>query len=210
MRNGGAKATATTAASATTAATAATATARATAAATTALLCGLLLTGCGQNTSPDAAKSPGSVTVPSQKADDKSTTPPAPSTPPPTTPPPSPTVPPSDPTPPQGKRLVAATVSGGIDGRHRSVLVNEDGTYTTVDRKKPPKKGKMPADKLAELRSALAESNFGALPRVSVADPPVMDGVMTAVIYQGHEVATDGMKKVPRLDRVIDALPGLN
>ncbi|GGZ84762.1 hypothetical protein GCM10010329_00180 [Streptomyces spiroverticillatus] len=105
---------------------------------------------------------------------------------------------------------MAATASGGIDGRHRSVLVSTDGSYTTIDRKKPPKSGRMSPKDLAELKDALADSDFAKLPRVSMADPPVMDGITTAVIYQGHEVATDGMKKLPKLDRVIAALPGLN
>jgi hypothetical protein len=178
----------------------------------TAVLCGLLVAGCGgagaPGTGAGTGKTPGGG---SSWSRDGGGTPSAPATPQPSaTPPPASAPPPTHSLPPQGKRLVAATVSGGIDGRHRSVLVNEDGTYTVLDRKKPPKKARMPADRLAELRSALAESDFARLPRISVADPPVMDGIMTAVIYRGHEVATDGMRKLPRLDRVIAALPGLN
>lgn len=176
----------------------------------TAVLCGLLVAGCGgsgdlgpgtgKSPGPGASWSPGNSGTPSAPATSQPSA----------TPPPASAPPPASSVPPQGKRLVAATVSGGIDGRHRSVLVNEDGTYTVLDRKKPPRKSRMPADRLAELRSALAESDFERLPRITVADPPVMDGIMTAVIYRGHEVATDGMRKLPQLDRIIAALPGLN
>ncbi|GHH53917.1 hypothetical protein GCM10018773_56150 [Streptomyces candidus] len=85
-----------------------------------------------------------------------------------------------------------------------------DGSYTTLDRKKGTDKGRMSAAALAELRDALAASDFASLPRVSVADPPVADGIMTAVVYRGREVVTDGMQKVPGLDRVIAALPALS
>ncbi|MFJ6695539.1 hypothetical protein ACIQM4_05660 [Streptomyces sp. NPDC091272] len=187
-----------------------------------AALCGLLLAGCGEGAAggPATGKPSGPEVSVSDSgngpsgAASPSTVPPAPASTPPSAPP-STEVPPSvDPAPSasvpaQTRRLVAATVSGGIDGRHRSVLVNSDGTYTTLDRKKPPRSGRMRPAQLAELRAALAASDFAKLPRVSRADPPVMDGVTTAIIYDGHEVATDGMKKIPKLDRVVAALPGL-
>ncbi|MCX5204257.1 hypothetical protein OG897_22745 [Streptomyces sp. NBC_00237] len=189
--------------------------ARSAAAISGAALCGtLLLAGCGDGKDPLDGK-PSKITTPAASA-----TPSGTATPPPSSPsggPASPSTPlattdpaPSASVPPKAQRLVAATVSGGIDGRHRSVLVNSDGSYTTLDRKKPPKSGRMGAKELAELRDALADSDFAKLPRVSIADPPIMDGITTAVIYRGHEVATDGMKKIPKLDRVIAALPGLD
>jgi hypothetical protein len=93
------------------------------------------------------------------------------------------------------------------------VLVDEDGTYTVLDLRKGAKgteTGRMGAAAFAELRNALADSRFASLPRVSVADPPVADGIMTAVVHRGREVVTDGMKRIPRLDRVVAALPGLD
>ncbi|MFJ2740295.1 hypothetical protein ACIO3O_11555 [Streptomyces sp. NPDC087440] len=154
-------------------------------------------------TAPPSTQAPVTATPPTIPPANGDPTSPAPAPPPATDPQPSASL------PPQGERLVTATVSGGIDGRHRSVLVSNDGSYTTLDRKKPPKTGRMGAKDLAELKDALADSDFAKLPRVSMADPPIMDGITTAVIYQGHEVATDGMKKLPKLDRVIAALPGL-
>ncbi|MFI5802253.1 hypothetical protein [Streptomyces sp. NPDC051561] len=169
------------------------------------------MAGCGQGGGAEAGKSPGGGDTSSREESRTPSAPPTsqpPSTPPAT--PPAPSSPPTNSLPPQGERLVSATATGGIDGRFRSVLVNGDGTYTTLDRKKAPKKGRMGKAELAELRDALADSGFARLPRVSMADPPVRDGITTAVIYQGREVATDGMKKIPELDRVIAALPGLN
>ncbi|MEU8889581.1 hypothetical protein [Streptomyces sp. NPDC048442] len=184
------------------------------AAATAAALCGLLLAGCanGTVTDPGSGKSPGPRTSwsPESSASPSDGTGTPPSTAPPTGPPPSSPAAPATSVPGKSKRLVAATVSGGIDGRHRSVLVNADGSYTALDRKKPPKTGQMKPDRLAELRTALAESDFAKLPRTSLSSPPIADGITTAVIYQGREVVTDGMKKIPGLDRIIAALPGLN
>ncbi|MGW7413627.1 hypothetical protein [Streptomyces sp. NPDC054863] len=185
-----------------------------------AVLCGgLLLTGCndkpGGGAGAGTPSAPGSASAPGSTAGSSAT--PSAGSPsgaptdrtPPTPPPPSSDPAPSASVPANAPRLVAATVSGGIDGRHRSVLVNDDGSYTVLDRKKPPQTGRMTPAELAELRAALRDSDFAKLPRVSVASPPIADGIATAVIHQGHEVVTDGMKKVPKLDRVIAALPGL-
>ncbi|MEU8678773.1 hypothetical protein [Streptomyces sp. NPDC048560] len=103
--------------------------------------------------------------------------------------------------------LVVVTVSGGIDGRHRSVLIDGDGSYATLSRGEPEGKGRMKPAELAALRAALAESEFATLPRVNLAEQPIPDGLTTAVVYQGHEVVTDGSKPLPGLDRVIAALP---
>ncbi|MFI0982436.1 hypothetical protein ACH4SP_36190 [Streptomyces sp. NPDC021093] len=181
-----------------------------------AALCGLLLTGCGKGTIADPGTVTGSTgpSAGTSAGTSPSTgtppgTAPAPTTAPPTGLPPSSPPEPTTSVPGKPKRLVAGTLSGGIDGRHRSVVVNDDGSYTALDRKKPPKTGRMAPAELAELRAALADSDFATLPRVSVASPPIADGIATAVVYQGREVVTDGMKKVPKLDRIIAALPGL-
>ncbi|MFD3517177.1 hypothetical protein [Streptomyces sp. NPDC058657] len=187
-----------------------------------AVLCGgLLLTGCGATGTatggPSSAgtsaasprdSTPSGTGLPSTGAP-SGTAQPGDGTPSPTAPPVTGDPAPSTSVPGKGQQLVAATVSGGIDGRHRSVVVSTEGTYTTTDRKKGSGRGRMSPAELAELRTALAESGFAKLPRVSKADPPVMDGITTAVVHQGHEVTTDGMKKIPKLDRIIAALPGL-
>ncbi len=191
---------------------------RSAAALTAAALCGtLLLTGCDGAGRPPAADTPAPASTATSTPATSTPTAGTPATAAPTaTPPPAPPAT-GDPAPsasvpattPQGERLVAATVSGGFDGRHRSVVVNGDGGYTALDRTKPPKSGRMGARELAELKDALADADFAELPRVSKADPPVMDGITTTVIHRGHEVTTDGMKELPELDRVIAALPGL-
>ncbi|WP_433545698.1 hypothetical protein ACQPZG_11445 [Streptomyces sp. CA-294286] len=198
-----------------------------------AVLSGVLLAGCGTGnggptetgttteaaspTQPTGSTPPTGNGAPPSPTASPSAPPSQPGSPPPSgTPPPSGSPPPSGtPSPPpsvpgKGRLLVTATVSGGIDGRHRSVLVHADGSYTTLDRSKGADKGRMRPAALTELRDALAASDFASLPRMSVADPPVADGIMTAVAYRGREVVTDGTRKVPGLDRVIAALPALD
>ncbi|MFD5099070.1 hypothetical protein [Streptomyces albidochromogenes] len=102
---------------------------------------------------------------------------------------------------------MTATVTGGIDGRHQSVLVNADGSYTTLSGAKEVGRGKMKPAEFAELRKALAESDFTKLPRINMSSRPIADGLTTAVVHAGHEVVTDGSKPVPALDRIITALP---
>ncbi|QNE78945.1 hypothetical protein F0344_34045 [Streptomyces finlayi] len=56
---------------------------------------------------------------------------------------------------------------------------------------------------MTSLRAALAESDFAKPPRINLRGEPIPDGLTTAVVYQGHEVVTDGSKPLRGLDRVI-------
>ncbi|MEN8650947.1 hypothetical protein ABCR94_09970 [Streptomyces sp. 21So2-11] len=173
----------------------------------------LLLAGCGDG-GRDGADAGTSESAPSASTSrtvgstDPSASTPAPA---PTSSSPAPTSPaPTPPPAPADERLVTVTVSGGIDGRHQSMLINGDGSYTTLSLRpeRPERKGRMKPAELAELRTALAEADFAKLPRLNIPEQPVPDGLTTAVVYRGHEVVTgDGAKPLPRLDRVIAALP---
>ncbi|MGW7369662.1 hypothetical protein ACWGI8_41125 [Streptomyces sp. NPDC054841] len=109
---------------------------------------------------------------------------------------------------PTGKveRLVAATMTGGIDGRHESVIVRGDGSYTRLGRGKPDESGRLTPAELATLRKALSDADFPRLPRISMGDP-VPDGRVYAIIYGGREVVTGDPAPPPALGKVISALP---
>ncbi|MGR8008311.1 hypothetical protein [Streptomyces hypolithicus] len=60
---------------------------------------------------------------------------------------------------------------------------------------------------LRALREALAAADFAKIPRVTLREQPIPDGLTTAVVHDGHEAVTDGSRRVPALDRIITALP---
>ncbi|MGW8884539.1 hypothetical protein [Streptomyces sp. NPDC055749] len=163
----------------------------------------LLLAGCGSD-GGDASKSPPGPSRSSTAPGDSTSTPQASPSPSPSSISPAPAPAPAD------ELLVAATVSGGIDGRHQSMLINGDGSYTTLSLGKDRGKGQMEPAELTSLRTALADADFAKLPRINLREQPVPDGLTTAVIYQGHEVVTDGSTPIPELDRVIAALPPMD
>ncbi|HET6860267.1 MAG TPA: hypothetical protein VFH94_24635 [Streptomyces sp.] len=179
----------------------------------TVLVAALLLTGCGGG--DEGADGGGSDAGTSTSAPGASTPPPTPSasTPPPPTPSPSVSAPSDSAPAPAGEGLVTVTVSGGIDGRHQSMFINRDGSYTTSSHRpsRPERQGRMKPAELAALRTALAEADFAKLPRRNLADRPVPDGLTTVLVYAGHQVATaDGAKPIPALNRVIAALPPMD
>ncbi|MFC9245639.1 hypothetical protein ACFT7S_16925 [Streptomyces sp. NPDC057136] len=167
----------------------------------------LLLTGCGDGADVDTPRSAPSASRGSPgSGNNTSTAPPLPPSAPASTPAasasPAPTV--------ADELLIAVTVSGGIDGRQQRMLINGDGSYSTLSHGEPEGEGRMKPAEMASLRAALAEADFAKLPRINLGEQPIFDGLTTAVVYQGHEVVTDGSKPVPGLDRVIAALPPMN
>ncbi|MEV6653079.1 hypothetical protein [Streptomyces sp. NPDC051219] len=104
------------------------------------------------------------------------------------------------------ERLVTVTVTGGIAGRHDSVLVNGDGTYTTLTAGKTGAPGRLTPAELTALRTALKEADFPHLPRVSMGQP-VPDAFIYAIRYQGHEVVTSDPAPPPALRKVLAAVP---
>jgi hypothetical protein len=169
------------------------------------LLAGLLMTGCdgsgteGTNGTGGTGPSRPAATLTTVSAEPPVSPSPAP---------PGTTGPagPRSPAPPRGETLVVVTRSGGIAGRRDSVIVNTDGTYTTLSggRKTGPRR--MKAAGLTELRRAIAASGIGKLPRV-LFHQQVPDAFVYAVSHGGHEVVTSEAEPVPAIQRIIVAVP---
>lgn len=104
--------------------------------------------------------------------------------------------------------LVDMVVSGGFAGRHQQVRVHDDGTYTTLDKKKDGPKGKLDAAKLGSLRQALESADFDKLPRRTV-DENGRDMLVYVVVYDHVTVMTDRSTPIEPLDDVIDKLSDL-
>ncbi|MCM2576883.1 hypothetical protein [Streptomyces meridianus] len=104
--------------------------------------------------------------------------------------------------------LVDMVVSGGFAGRHQQVRVHEDGTYTTLDKKKDGPKGELDTEKLGALRQALDSADFDKLPRRTV-DEDGRDMLVYVVVYDHVTVMTDRSTPIEPLDDVIDKLSDL-
>ncbi|MDI9888303.1 hypothetical protein QMZ92_29020 [Streptomyces sp. HNM0645] len=122
--------------------------------------------------------------------------------------PPSATTP-SATTPDRASALVTLTESGGIDGRHHSIVVYDDGTYLLVAPGKRNRPGRMAPAALAELRTALDEVDFSRLP-TRPTGPPVMDGLTRVLVHDGRTSVDDGTDIPADLAAVYDALPPLS
>ncbi|TLQ43439.1 hypothetical protein [Streptomyces marianii] len=116
---------------------------------------------------------------------------------------------PSATTPDRASALVTLTESGGIDGRHRSIVVYDDGTYLLVAPGKENRPGRMAPAALAELRTALDEVDFSRLP-TRPTGPPVMDGLTRVLVHDGRTSVDDGTDIPADLAAVYDALPPLS
>ncbi|MFJ6633044.1 hypothetical protein ACIQMR_16885 [Streptomyces sp. NPDC091376] len=123
------------------------------------------------------------------------------------TPAPGPT---SDPatTPDPHSVLLTFTESGGIDGRHNSLVVYEDGRFLRVAPRSPDRPGRMTPAGLAALRAALDDVDFSRLPSRPTG-PPVMDGLTRVVVHDGHTAVDDGTDTPAALAGVYEALPPL-
>ncbi|MEU3185417.1 hypothetical protein ABZ707_14620 [Streptomyces sp. NPDC006923] len=108
--------------------------------------------------------------------------------------------------PPRMETLVTVTRSGGLAGRHDSVVVHSDGSYTTLVKGRTGTSGRMTAGELAELRAALSASGIERLPRV-LFDRPAPDAYLYAITYRGHEVVMSDAQPVPPVRRVVAAAP---
>ncbi|MGW1887026.1 hypothetical protein [Streptomyces sp. NPDC001970] len=160
----------------------------------------LLLSGCSWT---DAATDEGHGTASSPPT---TASPPPPPSRPPSSEPPSASPSPTAALTGKEEQLVAATLTGGIDGRHESVVVSGDGSYTRLIRGRTVASGRMEPVELAALRTALADADFPHLPRISMGEP-VLDGRVYAIIHGGREVVTGDPAPPPALSKVIAALP---
>ncbi|MEU7555417.1 hypothetical protein AB0B01_24260 [Streptomyces sp. NPDC044571] len=124
-------------------------------------------------------------------------------------PPASASGPPASPAPSSAaERLVTVTRSGGFAGRTHTLLIRGDGSWTRLDGQGGPEgSGKLAPDRLAVLRTALAEADFAHLPRVVRGGPTVFDGFTYAFVHAGFEVATADGSVPPGLQKVLAALP---
>lgn len=104
--------------------------------------------------------------------------------------------------------LVDMVVSGGFAGRHQQVRVRENGSYTTLDKKKDGPKGKLDPERLTALRQALESADFDDLPRRTV-DENGRDMLVYVVVYDHVTVMTDRSTPIEPLDDVIDKLSDL-
>ncbi|MGW0554475.1 protealysin inhibitor emfourin [Streptomyces sp. NPDC002926] len=108
--------------------------------------------------------------------------------------------------PAPARPLVGVTVTGGIAGVHNTLLVQDDGTYTTSSRTGPARTGRMAPAELAALRRALEKADFAHLPREATGSP-IADGFTYRLTYAGHTVTTDDTTRLPALRAVFAALP---
>ncbi|MFF0062047.1 protealysin inhibitor emfourin [Streptomyces sp. NPDC005279] len=108
--------------------------------------------------------------------------------------------------PAPARPLVGVTVTGGIAGVHNTLLVQDDGTYTTSSRTGPARTGRMTPAELAALRRALEKADFAHLPREATGSP-IADGFTYRLTYAGHTVTTDDTTRLPALRAVFAALP---
>ncbi|MCX4691033.1 hypothetical protein [Streptomyces sp. NBC_01408] len=111
-------------------------------------------------------------------------------------------------TPSATETLVRVSRSGGFAGDTHTLIVTGDGSWTRHDRMaKPEGGGKLSESRLAELRTALREADFAALPRISTSDPKIFDGFSYTFVHGGFEVAGDQEALPPVLTKVLEALP---
>ncbi|MER7759411.1 hypothetical protein [Streptomyces sp. NPDC097619] len=105
------------------------------------------------------------------------------------------------------QQLVTVTRSGGFTGgEHKSVLVAGDGSYVRLDHGKRTGSGRLSAEGLARLRSALAAAGFPRLPRV-LFERRSPDAFTYAFVHAGREVAAQDGSMPRTLSAVLAALP---
>ncbi|WP_053689068.1 hypothetical protein [Streptomyces sp. WM6372] len=106
------------------------------------------------------------------------------------------------------ERLVTVTRTGGYAGKASTLLVKGDGSWTRLDRQmRPAGTGKLPADRGAKLRTALARADLARLPRFPTGGPAVFDGFVYTFVHGGYEVTVAQESLTPALRDVLDELP---
>lgn len=103
--------------------------------------------------------------------------------------------------------LVELNVSGGLAGVSHQLIVRYDGSYTTRSGTEPPRTGRMTPAEVAELRAALEDPAYAAVP-ARPSGGPVYDGFQYVISYRHRVVVTTDGDRPPALRRVFEALPG--
>ncbi|WP_411101916.1 hypothetical protein [Streptomyces sp. cmx-4-9] len=110
--------------------------------------------------------------------------------------------------PPAAGTLVRVSRSGGFAGQLRTMVVQGDGAWTVLDRQAAQLgAGRLSAPELGRLREALREADFAALPRMSTGGPKVYDGFFFTFVHGGVEVAGEQESLPSVLVTVLEALP---
>ncbi|MEU8519286.1 hypothetical protein [Streptomyces sp. NBC_01216] len=102
--------------------------------------------------------------------------------------------------------LVDLEVSGGFAGVRNRLVVRYDGSYTTRSGTKPPRTGRMEPAEVAELRAALEDPAFAAVP-ARPSGKTVYDGFEYVITYGSRVVVATDDERPPALRRVFAALP---
>ncbi|MFF4846426.1 hypothetical protein [Streptomyces sp. NPDC001194] len=106
------------------------------------------------------------------------------------------------------ERLVTVARTGGYAGKSSTLLVKGDGSWTRLDRQMSPAgTGKLPADREAKLRAALAQADLAHLPRFPTGGPAVFDGFVYTFVQGGYEVTVAQESLTPALRAVLAELP---
>ena len=100
--------------------------------------------------------------------------------------------------------LVAFTRTGGLAGNNDKLVVRPDGSYVITTRQ-GTRNGKLTADELAALKTALASVDFNKMPTAN--DGGAMaDGYTYTVTYNGRQIEAKDGGIPPALQPVISAL----
>jgi hypothetical protein len=105
--------------------------------------------------------------------------------------------------------LVQFERQGGFAGLSDQLVIRDDGSYTLV-RANPPttKTGRLTAAELAQLRQALADSGFAALPQVQASGKGA-DLYTYRVTYQGRTIMAQDGSVAPALKPALAVLAGI-
>ncbi len=103
--------------------------------------------------------------------------------------------------------LVELNVSGGLAGVDNQLTVRYDGSYTTRSGTKPPRTGQMTPAEVAELRAALEDPAYAAVPTRPSEGKTVYDGFQYVITYRYRVVVTTDGERPAALQRVFEALP---
>ncbi|KOG39837.1 hypothetical protein [Streptomyces resistomycificus] len=102
------------------------------------------------------------------------------------------------------QKLVTLTVSGGVAGVDRQLILRGDSTVHTGDRGEPQVR-EVGADRFREVRTLLADPALDEVPAVT-RDKGARDLFQYTLSFEGRTVITDRSSDRPALDRLIDAL----
>ncbi|MEU7872307.1 hypothetical protein [Dactylosporangium sp. NPDC049140] len=100
--------------------------------------------------------------------------------------------------------LVTFTRTGGLAGNNDSLTVRPDGSYT-IQTKQGTKSGKLTAEELAALKTALESADFNKLPTTND-NGGIADAYTYTVTYAGKQITAKDGSIPPALQPVISAL----